>query len=68
MCEREGWIHSVSEGQDVLCNGGQHYVPYSWLLISNKLRDSTLCTCGGVREGRNRCIMVIMTLLKLWGG
>jgi hypothetical protein len=23
-----------------LCNGGQHYVPYRWLLISNKLCDS----------------------------
>ena len=31
-----------------LCNGGQHYVPYRWVLISNKLCDSTLCTCGGV--------------------
>jgi hypothetical protein len=31
-----------------LCNGGQHYVPYRWLLISNKLCDSTLFTCGGV--------------------
>jgi hypothetical protein len=34
-----------------LCNGGQHYVPYRWLLISNKLCDSTLCTCGGVGGG-----------------
>jgi hypothetical protein len=32
----------------ILCNGGQHYVPYRWLLISNKLCDSTLCTCFGV--------------------
>jgi hypothetical protein len=31
-----------------ICNGGQHYVPYRWLLIFNKLCDSTLCTCGGV--------------------
>jgi hypothetical protein len=31
-----------------LCNGGQHYVPYRWLLISNKMCDSTLYTCGGV--------------------
>ncbi len=44
----------------LLCNGGQHYVPYRWLLISNKLCDSTLCTCGGV--GGGRCIMLIMTL------
>ncbi len=34
-----------------LCNGGQHYVLYRWLLISNKLCDSTLCTCGGVGGG-----------------
>jgi hypothetical protein len=34
-----------------LCNGGQHYVPYRWMLISNKLCDSTLCTCGGVGGG-----------------
>ncbi len=49
----------------ILCNGGQHYVPYRWLLISNKLCDSTLCTCGGVVGGRNRCIMLNMTLLIL---
>ncbi len=39
------------------------YVTEGWLLISNKLCDSTLCTCGGVgRRGWNRCIMLIMTL------
>ncbi len=46
---------------------GQHYVPYRWLLISNKLCDSTLCTCGGEGGGWNRCIILILTLLKLWG-
>ncbi len=35
-----------------LCNGWKHYVPYRCLQISNKLCDSTLCTCGGVGEGR----------------
>jgi hypothetical protein len=35
----------------LLCNGGQHYAPYRWLLISNKLCDSTLGTCGGVGGG-----------------
>jgi hypothetical protein len=35
----------------LLCNGGQHYAPYRWPLISNKLCDSTLCTCGGVGGG-----------------
>ncbi len=44
----------------ILCNGGQHYVPFRWLLISNKMCDSTLCTCGGV--GGDRCIMLIMIL------
>ncbi len=34
----------------VLCNGWEHYVPYRCLQISNKLCDSTLCTCGGVEE------------------
>jgi hypothetical protein len=38
----------------ILCNGGQHYVPYRWLLISNKLCDSTLCTCGGVGVGEEQ--------------
>jgi hypothetical protein len=37
----------------ILCNGWQHYVPYRWLLIYNKLCDSTLCTCGGVIRSRN---------------
>ncbi len=47
----------------ILCNGGQHYAPYRWLLISNKLCDPTVCTCGGVGGGgRNRCIILIMTL------
>jgi hypothetical protein len=33
-----------------LCNGWEHYVPYRCLWFSNKLCDSTLCTCGGVEE------------------
>jgi len=57
----------VIQGPQFLCNGGQHYVPYRWLLISNKLCDSTLCTCGGV-GGEEQVHNVIMTLLKLWGG
>ncbi len=39
------------------------YLTDRWLLISNKLCDSTLCTCGRVGGGGgNRCIMLIMTL------
>jgi hypothetical protein len=34
-----------------LCNGWEHYVPSRCLQISNKLCDSTLCTCGGVGWG-----------------
>ena len=49
-----------------LCNGWEHYVPYRCLQISNKLCDSTLCTCGGVGGWRNRCIMLIMTLDPSW--
>jgi hypothetical protein len=53
-----------------LCNGGQHYVPYRWLLISNNLCDSTLCTCGGVGKGEKQVHNVeydpvaVMTLLS----
>ncbi len=77
---REGWPAGQSEltmsrspplsppHKPYLCNGGQHFVPYRWLLISNKLCDLTLCTCGGLGGGgrRNRCIMLIMTMLKLF--
>ncbi len=52
-----------------LCNGWEQYVPYRCLYISNKLCDSTLCTCGGVGGGggwKNRCIMLIMTLDPSW--
>ncbi len=38
----------------LLCNGGQHYVPYRCLLIYNKLCDSTSCTCGGVGGGEEQ--------------
>ncbi len=37
--------------RQLLCNGWEHYVPYRCLQISNKLCDSTLCTCGGVGGG-----------------
>jgi hypothetical protein len=37
-----------------LCNGGQHYVSYRWVLISHKLCDSTVCTCGGVGGGEEQ--------------
>ncbi len=51
----------------ILCNGWEHYIPYRCLQISNKLCDSTLCTCGGVQGGwRNRCIMLIMPLDSSW--
>ncbi len=40
-----GCLHPI-----LLCNGWEHYVPYRCLQISNKLCDSTLCTCGGMEE------------------
>ncbi len=51
-----------------LCNGGQHYVPYRWLLISNKLCDSTLCTCGGVGGGEEQVHNVDYDPVKTEGG
>ncbi len=47
-------LHPPSQLFNVLCNGGQHYATYRWLLISNKLCDSTLCTCGGVGGGEEQ--------------
>ncbi len=66
-----GTVHLVTQLRHTfeinnLCNGWEHYVPYRCLQISNKLCDSTLCTCGGVGGWRNRCIMLIMPLDPSW--
>jgi hypothetical protein len=60
----EGWPGSPL----FLCNGGQHYVPYRWLLISNKLFDSTLCICSGVGGGEEQVHNVDYDPVKTVGG
>ena len=55
--------------KEFLCNGWEHYVPYRWLVISNKLCDSTLCTCGGVGGWEEQVHNVDYDPVKtVWGG
>jgi hypothetical protein len=64
-----GPLNGIEEAIDniILCNCGQH-VPYRWLLISNKLCDSTLCTCGGVGGGEEQVHNVDYDPVKIVGG